>query len=216
MQIEVLYFEGCPTHRETVELVRETVDRLELDAETADIAEINVETEEQARQMEFIGSPTVRVDGEDIEPGAHEDTTAGRRCRVYATADGLSGTPPAAMLEAALRGESYEAGIQNGEEESAERDCCASNSRPSVQLLVADWCPQCPAAKTFWKNLRDEAAFDLEIIDVESERGGKLAAEHGVSAVPSTIVEGELMFRQTPVPSRADAVEAIEETSPGE
>ena len=205
MQIKVLYFEGCPTHEATVELVRETVDRLGLDA---DIAKIHVETDEQARQMKFLGSPSVHIDGVDIEPDAEANMTFGRRCRVYATGDGLSGTPPAKMLEAALRGEPYETPAQSGAETPAQ-DCCASKQRPRVRLLVADWCPQCPAAKTFWTNLQEEVGFDLDIVDIESEQGMELAAVHGVRSVPSTIVDEQLVFRQTPVPSRVEALEAL-------
>jgi hypothetical protein len=102
MKIEVLYFDGCPSHEATVELVRDTVSRLDLDA---DIIEVDVETDEQARQLEFIGSPSIRIDGVDIEPNAHADATVGRGCRVYPTPDGLSGKPSRSMIEAALRGE---------------------------------------------------------------------------------------------------------------
>ena len=129
MQIKVLYFEGCPTHEATAELVRQTVDRLGLDA---DIAKIHVETEEQARQMKFLGSPSVHIDGVDIEPDAEANMTFGRRCRVYATEEGLSGTPPAKMLEAALRGEPFETPPQSGAETPAQA-CCAPKQRPGVR-----------------------------------------------------------------------------------
>lgn len=99
MEIEILYIEGCPHREETVQLVDETVERLGLDAE---IVETEVADEEQARRLGFLGSPSVRLDGEDIEPGAMADATVGLGCRVYETPDGLSGTPPVEMLEAAL------------------------------------------------------------------------------------------------------------------
>ena len=42
----------------------------------------------------FLGSPTVRVDGRDVEPGAEQRQDFGMKCRLYATPDGLRGTPP--------------------------------------------------------------------------------------------------------------------------
>lgn len=98
-QIEVLYFDGCPHARETLELVEEVVERLGVEA---DIETVDVESDEQAREIGFRGSPSVRVDGEDIEPGAESETTVGRGCRVYSTPEGTSGVPPAEMIEEAL------------------------------------------------------------------------------------------------------------------
>lgn len=203
MQIEILYLDGCPTREATFDLVRDSVERLGLDA---DIARIHVDSDAQARQMEFIGSPSVRVDGVDIEPKAESNTTFGRRCRVYATDNGLSGTPPVAMLEAALRGEAYEASATSGAQIPAQ-DCCApKKERLRVRLLVAGWCPQCPAAKTFWTNLQQKEAFDLDIIDIESPQGGELAEALGVRAVPASIVDDH---SPDPGPVARTALEAL-------
>jgi hypothetical protein len=46
-----------------------------------------------ARRDRFLGSPTVRVDGHDVEPGASERRDYGMKWRLYATGDGLRGTP---------------------------------------------------------------------------------------------------------------------------
>ena len=48
---------------------------------------------ETAQRERFLGSPTVRVDGADIEPGAGERTDFGLKCRLFATPDGLRGMP---------------------------------------------------------------------------------------------------------------------------
>lgn len=201
MKIEVLYFEGCPSHESTVELVRETTATLGIDAS---VTEVDVETDEAAYRLEFIGSPSVRVDGDDIEPGATTNADYGRRCRVYATENGISGVPPRDMLEAALRGEPYVSGEAAGEPV----DCCGS-TRTKVELLVAEWCPQCPAATTFWSGLSAQEEFELDVIDIESERGSKLAADHGIRAVPATIIDGQVAFRGTPVPDRTAALDRL-------
>jgi len=49
---------------------------------------------EAAERERFLGSPSVRVNQEDIEPGAEERRDFGMKCRLYVTPDGLSGLPP--------------------------------------------------------------------------------------------------------------------------
>jgi len=51
----------------------------------------------------ILGSPTVRVDGRDVDPQAEERRDYGLSCRVYRTERGLAGLPDARWLRAALR-----------------------------------------------------------------------------------------------------------------
>jgi len=53
---------------------------------------------ESAERLRFLGSPTIRVDGKDIEPAARGRTHFGMSCRMY----GSSGVPPRELVEAAL------------------------------------------------------------------------------------------------------------------
>jgi hypothetical protein len=71
---------------------------VELDLETR-----RIETEGEARQARFLGSPTIRVNGRDIEPGAEARSDYGLKCRLYRTEAGLVGLPPDELLIAALR-----------------------------------------------------------------------------------------------------------------
>ena len=93
--IEILYFEGCPNLGPTLELARDVVGELGLD--TA-IREVRVETPEEATRKRFIGSPSVRVNGKDIEPEARERTEYALSCRIYSS----GGVPPRELLKAAL------------------------------------------------------------------------------------------------------------------
>lgn len=61
-----------------------------------------VESAEAADRERFLGSPTVRVDGVDVEPGAEERTDFGLKCRIYRTPEGMSGMPSPAWIEAAI------------------------------------------------------------------------------------------------------------------
>jgi hypothetical protein len=82
MRIEVLYMEGCPAYQATVERVSAELSERGLETE---IRLIRVESEDQARILGFLGSPTVRIDGVDIEPGTGDSRGFGFACRVYAT-----------------------------------------------------------------------------------------------------------------------------------
>ncbi len=93
--IEVLYFEGCPNLEPTLTLAGEVLSQLGL---SADVREIEVRTPEDAERLRFLGSPSVRVDGQDIEPGAESRNEYALSCRIY----GDSGLPPKALLVAAL------------------------------------------------------------------------------------------------------------------
>jgi hypothetical protein len=95
-----LYFEGCPGHR----VVRRRLRALLAEAGVTDrVRERRVNTDGDARRERFLGSPTLRVNGVDIDPNAAERTDYGLKCRLYSTADGLAGAPPDEWVMDALR-----------------------------------------------------------------------------------------------------------------
>lgn len=129
MEVAVLYFEGCPNHRPVVEMVRRLVAEHGLDA---DVREIEVSPEDVERRR-FLGSPTVQVDGVDIEPAARARTDYAMSCRVYHTPGGL---PSCEMLLAAL-------GIAGGPETRAGAEasgaaaaCCAAGRPDAIRGAV--------------------------------------------------------------------------------
>jgi hypothetical protein len=98
MRVEVLYFEGCPTYLEAEEALREVMSEEGIGAEVELVA---VNTDEEARRLRFPGSPTIRVDGEDLFP-VQERAGYALGCRMDATPEGLKGAPTAKMLKEAL------------------------------------------------------------------------------------------------------------------
>lgn len=94
--IEILYFSGCPHHEPTVNLAREVIDDLGLEIE---IREVSVETLEEAEAQRFVGSPSVRVNGKDIEAEVWGRTDFGLSCRIYRG----GGVPPEELIADALR-----------------------------------------------------------------------------------------------------------------
>src|SRR5829696_2113426 len=98
MQMEILYFDGCPTYLKAEKTLREVLEEEGLDAEVKLIA---VNTDEEAQELLFPGSPTIRVDGEDLFPVPDRAEYA-LGCRMYAIPEGLKGSPTAKMVRAAL------------------------------------------------------------------------------------------------------------------
>jgi hypothetical protein len=98
MKVEILYFDGCPTYLRAEEALRGV---LAGEVVEADVELVGVNTDEEAQELRFPGSPTIRVDGEDLFP-VPERAGYALGCRMYATPEGLRGSPTPAMLRAAL------------------------------------------------------------------------------------------------------------------
>lgn len=99
MRIELLYFEGCPGYEALLPALREL---LASEGVEDEVELRRIETVEDAEREGFLGSPTVRIDGVDIDPGAGERKDFGLECRLYRSEGGLSRTPPESWIMAAL------------------------------------------------------------------------------------------------------------------
>ena len=101
MNIEFYYWEGCPSHPEARDLLERVLRERGVDAEI-DVREVT--TDEQAQAVDFHGSPTIRVDGRDIDPAGAASQRIALACRIYHLPDGrASPVPSREMLEEALR-----------------------------------------------------------------------------------------------------------------
>jgi hypothetical protein len=97
MKIQVLYFDGCPSHERLLPSLRD------LAAEHgAKLEQRHIRTLTQAEEERFLGSPSVRVDGVDVEPGAEVRMDFGLKCRLYRSPEGQSGLPSREWIEHAL------------------------------------------------------------------------------------------------------------------
>src|SRR5262245_32792084 len=100
IKIEVLYFNGCPNHSAAVERLREVLAEENVSAE---IFEINVADDAQAQAIGFLGSPTIRINGVDIEPAAWAGCHPGMSCRIYLEGGKQEGVPSRNLIQAAVR-----------------------------------------------------------------------------------------------------------------
>ncbi|MCF6271098.1 MAG: thioredoxin family protein [Melioribacteraceae bacterium] len=83
IKIEVQYFNGCPNSEAVLNMVKKFVAESELQI---NFDEILVETQENAEKYKFRGSPTILINGKDVE-GVEENKTPSLACRFYK--DGL-------------------------------------------------------------------------------------------------------------------------------
>lgn len=97
MHIQVLYVDSCPHWKRTIERVRLAVGA---NPRNHSVEAIRVDTMEDATRLRFLGSPTVRIEGVDIDPKAQTRTDFGLACRLY----GESGLPTVEMIAAAIEG----------------------------------------------------------------------------------------------------------------
>ena len=100
MKVELLYFDGCPNHEALLPRLRDLLAEEGVD-ERVELR--RVESIETAERQRFLGSPTVRIDGQDVDPGVSERSDFGLKCRLYRSDEGVSGTPPEQWIVDAIR-----------------------------------------------------------------------------------------------------------------
>jgi hypothetical protein len=100
VRIEFLYWDGCPSSPEAKELLEEVLAERGVDAP---VEMREVRTQEDAESLAFPGSPTIRIDGRDVDP-AGSNARPALNCRIYYLPDGrVSPIPTREQLEEALR-----------------------------------------------------------------------------------------------------------------
>lgn len=99
-RIELLWWRGCPSWQRALAELQEEMRALGVDADSVEVREVG--TDDDAEREEFVGSPTIRIDGRDVQP---TDMPAGLTCRVYRLRDGrVSPLPDRADVRDALAG----------------------------------------------------------------------------------------------------------------
>lgn len=99
-RIEFLWFEDCPNQAATRELLAEVVGQL---APGAPIVDIDATDTVIAAKHRFPGSPTIRVDGRDVDPSFEDPGDYTPRCRLYWVEGRPTGRPERSWIEGALR-----------------------------------------------------------------------------------------------------------------
>ncbi len=99
MHIQFLWWDECPSHPEAWQRLQDVLAELEVDAQ---VERIHVSSDEDAERYGFPGSPTILVDGADIDPGASR-LPSRLTCRLYYQENGRpSPLPSRAMIRRAV------------------------------------------------------------------------------------------------------------------
>lgn len=100
MTLELLYLPGCPNHGAAADIVRNV---LQAEGVSADLTETPISNYEEAITHSFPGSPTLRVNGQDIEFTSSGGFEVGFACRTYLIEGQPLGVPPRLWVERAIR-----------------------------------------------------------------------------------------------------------------
>jgi len=98
MKIRFLYFEGCPNKEPALNLLKRVLQEKGLSEE---VEVIEITSDEDVKKYHFLGSPTIQINGLDIEKERRNDLPV-FGCRIYKTKTGYSGVPPKEMIIEAL------------------------------------------------------------------------------------------------------------------
>jgi hypothetical protein len=99
--VELLWFSDCANHATARRMLQEVIADL---APGTPIRDVDATDPVTAERVRFPGSPTIRVDGRDIDPSYVDPGDYTPRCRLYRTESGLKGLPERRWIEDALLG----------------------------------------------------------------------------------------------------------------
>ena len=102
MKVELYYLDGCPSWQRARENLEHA---LQLEQISAQVEAILVADSADVQLKRFIGSPTIRLDGVDIEGPGAETRGYGYGCRVYADGSCTAGWPSVNQVRRALQRE---------------------------------------------------------------------------------------------------------------
>ena len=97
---ELLWFSDCPNHPAARAMLEQAI--AEVAPGTA-IRDIDATDPATAVNVRFPGSPTIRINGRDVDPGFVDPGDYTPRCRLYRTADGLRPLPERRWIVDSLR-----------------------------------------------------------------------------------------------------------------
>jgi hypothetical protein len=100
MQVELLKIPDCPGADIAYDRLREVLDGLGVGEA---IRTIEIATEERARQLRFPGSPTLRIDGRDVEPSAERIGQYALACRLYESRGTVDNAPSTLTIRRSVK-----------------------------------------------------------------------------------------------------------------
>jgi hypothetical protein len=97
--VELIWFQDCANHPAARLMLEEVIAQV---APSTPIRDVDASDPAVAEQVRFPGSPTIRVDGRDVDPTYIDPADYTPRCRLYRTTAGLRGLPERTWIVDAL------------------------------------------------------------------------------------------------------------------
>lgn len=124
MNVELYYFDDCPSYEKALANLKEGI---RAEGLPQSVTMVEVVSEEDAQTKRLIGSPTIRIDGIDVEGPEADERGYAFGCRVYSDNGSIAGWPAVETIRAALRNERPAAARGDAEKKPAEGEtpsCC--------------------------------------------------------------------------------------------
>jgi hypothetical protein len=99
MKIELFYFDGCPGYKTARKYIDEALNEKGL---KVPVAMVKITGDEDAARYRFLGSPSIRIDGRDIESGTEKIKVFSLRCRLYLEDDNVLEWPGRKLIRQAI------------------------------------------------------------------------------------------------------------------
>ena len=99
MKVELLYTDSCPHYKEALHILQDVLKEIGSDDP---ITMTMIRTEKDVKEHRFSGSPTIRINGKDVDPKFRDSGNYGLRCRVYFLGGDFHPFPPTEMIRNAL------------------------------------------------------------------------------------------------------------------
>lgn len=99
-KVEFLYFGDCPNYLIALDVLDEVLNDENIDWP---VEMILVDTEEAALSQKFLGSPSIRICGADLEYSPNEEKEYGLKCRVYQLNGKTQGFPSEKLIRDAIQ-----------------------------------------------------------------------------------------------------------------
>jgi hypothetical protein len=99
-RVELFYFEGCPSWERALENLEEAQ---RLEGVSTPVQKVLVPSVEEVQAKRFLGSPTIRIDGVDLDGPEADKRPFMLGCRLYREGDQSTGWPSVAVIRRALQ-----------------------------------------------------------------------------------------------------------------
>ena len=135
LRVEVLWCDGCPGRDEANGALMEALAR---HGSRSIVEYVQVKDSREAERRRFRGSPTIQVDGRDVESPDASDAEYGLACRLYPSPEGLLPWPSQAVIRRAIeRSRAGGAARASGREDRPHGPCQYCGARVDARLRLA-------------------------------------------------------------------------------